>query len=992
MSPSDSASGHAPTPAFVGRGPHLDRLLTEAAGVAGGLSHATLLLGDAGIGKTRLIAEYLERSPLAQSAVGGCLEMGTEGVAFAPFASVVRQLVRDGVTGGGAAGTAGGELARLVPGLGAAPAATEESRARLFEAVLTLLEERSRPGGLVVVVEDLHWSDASTRDLLVFLIRNLDTAPVHLVVSVRSDDLHRTHPLRRLLPDLERLPRVSRLDLAPFSRGEVAQQAAALGHSSTDPDLLLERSGGNPLFVESFLSDPDPLGTALPDGPRELLLRAVEPLPEATRRVLGLASVAGDRVDHVLLAEVADRSGLSEDELDQALRPAIDARVLRTTGTGYVFRHALLADAVFDDLMPGERVRAHRRYADAAEQGLPGLTSGESAAHLARHAYAAHDHPRALTAGWEAAGHAVATAAHPEHLALLERVLELWELVPDAAERLGLPYGELLRRTCLAAQVSGSLRRAVAHASAGLRETDPAAEPELTAGLLFARGRALKDLGRSDALEDLHAADELLPEEHPGRPAVATATATVLMLLGRDEEAEEAARRAVGVAQRAGDRVNEVDALMTLASLASLWDKGYSLGTDPADGSASWPASRSVRGPADADLLRRVVRIAQETGQVQLEVRGWRHLSAHLAHDLRLQESYRAAERGLERCAELGVLRTQGLGCASAMASQLNNMGRTGEAWELLRLFPHGQEREEARVRSLMSLLCTFRGEWQQAQEALDTFVRLLPRDVSTPMEYLNYYYSAMYLRMCRGELIAAARVVEEGQADIGMLDSGRFYFHGLAVVGELVARLRRLSDPEAARLAEFLTERLGANLRHDRGEITSLGLLGRRILLGFLATDPVESLAHMEEAIPVAESAHHWGLLSTSLSGALRAAYEVGEDVRARELLERYERLADEDDVFLLRQELADLRALLEPGSEPEAPRAAPAALPSGVTPREAEVLAEVAKGLSNREVGEALFISAKTVSVHLTNLMAKLGADNRTAAVAKGRELGLL
>ena len=112
---------------FVGRRPQLDRLLDEARAVAAGHPRITLVCADAGIGKTRLLTEHLSRTPLARSAVGGCLELGTEGIAYAPFTTVLRHLVRSG-----GPGTAeGGELARLVPGLGPVPETTEESRGRL---------------------------------------------------------------------------------------------------------------------------------------------------------------------------------------------------------------------------------------------------------------------------------------------------------------------------------------------------------------------------------------------------------------------------------------------------------------------------------------------------------------------------------------------------------------------------------------------------------------------------------------------------------------------------------------------------------------------------------------------------------------------------------------------------------------------------------------------------------------------------------------------
>ncbi|WP_017588813.1 helix-turn-helix transcriptional regulator [Nocardiopsis ganjiahuensis] len=973
MSPSE------PVSLFVGRRPQLEHLLSEAAAVGSGSARTSLVVGEAGIGKTRLISEYLSRTPLARTVVGGCLEMGTEGIAFAPFAAVLRQLVRDTE-----APVAGGELARLVPGLGPVPETTEESRARLFEAVLTFLEERARPGGLALVIEDLHWSDASTRDLLVFLLRNLGTTPVHLVVSVRSDDLHRAHPLRRLLPELERLPGAGRVDLAPLTPEEVAEQATVLGHP-VDPDLLHARSGGNPLFVESLLADPAPLGTALPDTPRELLLRAVEPLPEDTRTVLGLASASGDRVDHTLLAEVAAGFGIGDVDLDRALRPAVDARVLRATGTGYVFRHALLAEAVYSELLPGERVRTHRRYVEALDRNGPGRIPGETAAQLARHAHIVHDHPRALNAAWVAVEHAEASAAHPELLELLERVLELWEVVPDAEEILGLPHGELLRRACHAAHVYGGVRRAAAHAAAGLRVTDPATHPDLTGELFMARGRARSDEGRADALEDLRAAAEYLGHDHPRRPALDAVSAIVLMRLGRDDEAEWAARVAVASAQRIGDEASEVEALMTLANLLG---EPQAIEDDPTGQRQSTGRRRSgdSEGEAVIAMLHRAIDLARRTGQVRMEIRAWRNLAAHLDHQLRMEEAYRAAERGWERCAELGISRSQGLGCGLAMVGLLANMGRFDEAEALLAGLPRGESRQAAHRLDTEALHHTFQGRWEQAEEALSDFVRIMPREVSSPLEYLNHYYARLYLLMYRGELVEAALAVEHAHRDIGMLEPGRFPYSGLSVVGELVFRLRVRGGGEELRRAEALTALLRANLDHYRGRVSPLDRLGRRVIRGFLAEDPLEALELFSEVALVAEASLNHGILLQALTGSFHSALRWGDPARARALLERFESLERESREWVLRRQAGEMRAALR-AAAPD-----PAALPAGLTPRELEVLHEVAKGSSNREVGRALFISAKTVSVHLSNLMAKLGADNRTAAVARARELGLV
>ncbi|WP_017588812.1 helix-turn-helix transcriptional regulator [Nocardiopsis ganjiahuensis] len=955
MSPSVSS-------AFVGRRQQLDSLLSDAARAREGESRAVLLCGDAGMGKSRLLEEYLERTPMGHAALGSCLELGAEGIAFAPFTALLRQLVRAVGDGGG---TTGGELARLVPGPGSpAEGADDNGRARLFEAVLVFLEGCARSGGLSLVIEDLHWSDASTRDLLVFLLRNLDAVPVHLVVSVRSDDLHRTHPLRRALPELERLPRVNRIDLEPFSRQAVAEQAAALRGSALDPvalELLLERSGGNPLFVESFLAAPD--GGSVPDGPRELLMRRVEPLAAGTRKVLGLASVAGDRVDHGLLAEVAEASGVGEDDLDGALREAVDAQVLRATETGYVFRHALLAEAVKEDLLPGQRVRAHRRYAQVLESGVPGLPRAEAVAQLAHHAYAAHDHPRALAAAWEAADQARAASAYPEHLELLERVLELWELVPDADERLGLPYGELLLAVCRAAQIAGSMRRAVEHATEALADLDPRAEPELAARLLVARGLAFKELGRLDALDDLRAAAELLPEGHPERAAVGATTGTVLMMQGRSDEAEQVTRSAIEEARACGDRASEADALITLGSLLD------------------------VTGSEEAlNLLREGIGIARELGEDQVEMRGLNNLGGSHNGRFEYEEWLACAEEALARCVELGVFRSQGVMYVNGVASALTALGRFAEAKAKLNTNPTSDDLAGGRRQALIAQLAAVEGDWETSHRALAEFARLLPRDTTTTVEYMSDHYTRLLLLLHGpdGRPAEAARKILEWEGETGIISQTRYSASGLSTMALAVWRLRRRGGAGDRELADELAAELAAVLAREDWPVSPMGELTRHASRAFLEEDPERSLEHWDRALPLAERAQ--GLFrGECLYGAFWAAHGAGETGRARDLLGRAEALLAELDLHIVRQLVDEMRAALAEAAP------VPAALPAGLTPREAEVLVEVAKGLSNREVGEALFISAKTVSVHVTNLMAKLGVNNRTAAVARARELGL-
>ncbi|NED59216.1 AAA family ATPase, partial [Micromonospora aurantiaca] len=200
-----------------------------------------------------------------------------------------------------------GGLARLLPEFGEpeTDAASGEERARLFEVVLTLLERLAEKGPVVLAIEDAHWADRSTRDLLAFLVRNLGGGPVLIVLTYRTDELHRTHPLRQLLAGLERLERVRRVEIGKLTRADVSVLVAQLlGHSP--PPGLVERiearSEGNPLFIETLLGDDGELACELPESLRDLLLAGVQRLPEETQDVLRDASGGSTRIEHALLS------------------------------------------------------------------------------------------------------------------------------------------------------------------------------------------------------------------------------------------------------------------------------------------------------------------------------------------------------------------------------------------------------------------------------------------------------------------------------------------------------------------------------------------------------------------------------------------------------------------------------------------------------------------------------------------------------------------
>ncbi|MBR8742060.1 helix-turn-helix transcriptional regulator [Nocardiopsis sp. MG754419] len=993
---------HDPSAVFVGRHPHLSTLAADGRRARRDGARAVLVCGEAGVGKTRLIEEHLRRVPGVRSAVGGCLEVGADGLPFAPFTALLRALLRAG--GPSTAPTA--DLGRLLPELGGAGGGTDEGRARLFEAVLTFLEERARPEGLTLVLEDLHWADASTRDLLVFLLRNLGSAPVHLVVSVRTDDLHRAHPLRRLLPELQRLSRVGRLDVGPLSREEVGAQATALRGTGPDPedlDLLWERSGGNPLFVESLVNGPAHIGSALPEGLRDLLLASVASLSEPTRGVLGLAATAGGRVPHTLLAAVARRAGISEEDLEAALRPAIDAQALRTTDEGYVFRHALLAEAVHADLLPGERVRAHRRYAEALHRGVPRMSEREQAVRLAHHAHAAHDRPLALEAAWRAADHVAAVDAYPEQMSLVERVLELWDQVPDAGERLGSERVDVLVRAAEACLVAGAVRHAVGHADDGLAalgitghhgtidKENPPAEAERIALLRHARALALMEMGLDGALEDLAEASVLLPRHHPRSAAVLATFSATLLMRGHHQHADTGARRALDLARELGDRRSEADALVTLGSLLEHRERGCGL----------------------ADL-ERGIRLAREIGDVQAEIRGLTDLGGVLKSHGRVEESAEVSLEGLRRCRALGLTRTRGGAFVYGIAVTRFDQGRFDEAEALLDGI-HDSGVVGARALVLRMHLDLYRWRPDAVRAAADRFRRVLPERDSAPVEHLPAHMVRQQLALHEGRLEDAGRISltlltsADGRRGMAAVTHG-LYRSTLPWHAWVLALLAEEPDGESRLLAARIEEALDAlppDVIHSDARAAALAARAWR------GRDPAASLELFERALDelgptgpvVSHAEYHLGAAHAALRAEAR-------DAAVRHVDALYDR-AVAHGMTLFEREALVLRARHgwpEPGRPPVVGAAvAPAALTaghesaasgtaastasrSGLTRRELEVLTEVARGSSNREIGATLFISAKTVSVHITNLMNKLDVNNRTAAAAKGRDLGLL
>src|SRR5579875_1764086 len=474
---------------LVGSASELARLLAQLDSVATGEAAVALVSGDAGVGKTRLITELAARARERGFTVlaGRCAELG-DSVPYLPLADALRSVVGEASATVAELVADRPVLGRLLPehGPGVAERADgrELARQQLFGAVLGLLSELAESSPVLLIFEDLHWADRSTRDLVTFLSRVLHRERVAVLGSYRTDDLHRRHPLRPVVAELLRLPNVTPIDLGPLDQAALAEHIGTLAGLSKRGTLdaselitILERAEGNAYYAEELLAASAD-GEELPAGLAALLMTRVEQLSATAQQALRAAAVGGRRVDDEL---VMAASGLSAPEYEEAIREAVAHQLLATDGhEGFTFRHALLREAIYADLLPGERTRLHATLAGllADERRLDSVPG--SAAELAHHCLASHDIAGAFAASVRAGKEAERLAAPAEAHRHYDQALALWERV-DEPERLGgTTRGKLGLLSANNAAASGDVAGAV-HQLRRIRGLLPAGEDPLLA-------------------------------------------------------------------------------------------------------------------------------------------------------------------------------------------------------------------------------------------------------------------------------------------------------------------------------------------------------------------------------------------------------------------------------------------------------------------------------------------------------------------------------
>jgi DNA-binding NarL/FixJ family response regulator len=980
---------------LVGRDTELARLRALLHDAAAGRAVTGLVSGDAGIGKSRLVAEAMEIAEREGFTVlcGQCAEIG-DSVPYLPFADAFRTApphIEKAVK-------ARPVLSRLLPdGDGQAQEADWAGLARqqMFGAALSLLSELAASSPVLLVIEDLHWADATTRHLLTFLARMLHRERVAIIGTYRTDDLHRRHPLRSVIAELLRLPMVALVELGPLSAAALAEilsnvQNAPSRVSAATLNSLVERAEGNAYYAEELLtasctggSTGDGTGGTLPTGLAELLLSRVERVSDAAQQVLRAAAVAGGGADDLVRAA----SGLPDDAYEEAVREAAGQQLLAPDGPdGYKFRHALLREAVYGDLMPGERTRLHARLASLLAD-VPG-----AAAELAHHSMASHDIPGAFAASIRAGGEAERIGAPAEAHRHYDLALELWVRV-EAADRIaGMTRGKLGLKSALAAAASGDVPRSV-HLLRHIRDWVPGeAGPTESPG--FAENTELRcRVGErlayhllqsentqwyAEALDVARATVLETPCEPPTwyRARAMATYAIALMAAHRYDDAWDWVGQAREAARAAGSASVEADALATNGQLAL----------------------RAGRSGDAISMFTAAIEQAGAAGAVGVRLRAVSHLAAEYLARGELLEAGNLSHRGIEWAEAEGlVLAPFGLDLQHLHFQAHFAEGRWDATQEVADGFPVRVTRQAEAVLSAMALFIDVaRGNPAVGERRVwlepfwdDVFVAYIARGILAE--------HALWQGDCERALAEAEAAIDADAWPAHSPSVIRVTAIALAARADRAARLRGTgdvsgADAEAAAGAALLeVAREGAS--YPARPKAVLGPEGR----GWLARCEAEyarltgtnSPEHWEKCLAEFGPGYVYETARTQWRLA-EALAEAGRRDEAAAVWRAARGTATRLGAAPLGAALDDLarRARLDPAHTGS--RGGHAGRPAGASPlaaltdREREVLSLLTRGMSNREIGTELFITPKTASVHVSNILAKLGAASRTEAAA--------
>jgi DNA-binding CsgD family transcriptional regulator/tetratricopeptide (TPR) repeat protein len=928
---------------IVGRSAERAVLSAAYARAAAGEPQVVLITGAAGIGKTSLAEELCQQASAAGAQVrtGESAPLAGAALAYGPFVAAL-----------------GEQAAWLLDDDG--PGGMLAARHRLFLRVLGLLGDLAAAGPLVLLLEDLHWADESSRELLAFLAVRLRRVPVLLAATVRDEDLDSGQ--RWWLTELGRRPGVSRLRLAGLADAEMAELVTALfpdGVSADQVAAVVSAADGNPLYAQE-------LASAGPDGPpasiADAVLARAAGLTDPARAVVDQVSAADGGMSHDLLAATV---ALEEGLLITAAREAVASGLLVGQRDGYAFSHGLIRQVLYDHLLPGERRRLHRSLAEALA-----ARAGVSQGSLAQHWHLAGCSDRAAPAALAAARQAVSARAYPEAVRHYALAIELQAWLPQ-------PATGLFDEAAQAAGWAGDPGRAAGWMAAALGLSGDA--------LVTDRVRRLERLGRylweagdphaaADASEE---AVTLLPEgpASPLRARVLAALATHRMLLGEFAAAVPAAERAVSEARQAGAVAEQAHGLATLGVLLA------------------------ERGDQDAGIaaLRSSFTLAREAGSIEDVVRAAVSHMYLLHTAARFTEALEVGQAGREAVRSLGAPPSLTSGLDNNTVAVLTAIGRWAEADQLLAELVGESTAKATRYLELMQLeLAVGRGDAARAARLAAALAK------GPPEPRLDGPLHACLAEQAlnSGDLAAAADEVMAGLAalegtawadtEIRLLAAGARAAADLAALPR-IAWPRDIAEPWEPMAATF-ADRAQAILAAGRGgepAIAAFAALAAAEHARQFGSDDRATWRSVAGAWQVAGEPYREAYARLREAEAAVRGARREQALRALEAGQALARGLPSAPLLGMAQELAR-RARLD--SRPKQARPASGSARFDLTGRETEVLALLAKGDSNRQIARALFISERTVAVHVSRILDKLGVRNRTEAATAGARLALI
>jgi DNA-binding CsgD family transcriptional regulator len=1027
--------GMATPAAFVGREDELSRLLAALANQ----TRLVLVVGDAGVGKTRLAGEAMARAAVTGMVTvrGECLPLG-EQLPLLPVAAALNDLAR--LDSGGLLDAAlhaapeyvRGEVGRLLPRLGSGSGPEQGGweqgwqRGRLFLAVAELLDAaaRSSGAGVALVVEDVHWADSASLDFLTFLTRAGYRDAVTVVATCRGDEAPAAH-VADWLAQVRGAAGVEEIRVRPLSRAELAGQVAGLAGGPVQPrvvDELYARAEGNPFFTEQLvaatLADTSEGGSlqvpaGLPARLAELLAARAGRCAGHARAVLAGLAVAGRPLAEDPLAAV---TGLDAVAVRDGLRELAAARLLAedTSGGEYGPRHALLAEAVAAGLLPGERAALHGSMARALA-----ATGDDRVAEVAGHWQAAGNPAAELPARIAAAEAAERVFGYAEAAAHWQRAIELGQALPGAGD--------------------AALGQARPGAADTVRAVDPVGAADAAGiGVPQMYVRAIDTLDWSGAGVRAERVAEEAFRRFAGHadPAIAAAVchrAGRWRATGVPDAGLALIKEALRLFEQAPPSADQAEAWLDYADLF-LWSAGgWSDGTVPALNRALTIAEATGATALIPRVLARIAASAFRRGQVEegfaVLGRGWTLARAMddvgaqvwLAANesdalLKLANFAKAAEVAMRA---LGPARDAGLQAswrATILASNASEAllagGRTAEAAALIDpLITGPPDRDSWLVHLARADIDLLRGD-AGAAAARRRLTDAIPARLGYYVDYARESAQrAVELAVWAGR---PGDALEEVRRVLGLFKvsdltifCGRLLATGMRACADLAEQARAHRDEPAAHAAEAAADDLASWVDHMAGA----PFAEHR----FAATSPAERASWDAERTRLAGASdpEAWGRAAKTWEGLScphRAGYawwrhaqaqlDAGQPAgEATAALRAAAAAADGHAPLLAQVRLLAERARipLQPQAQPQAsdasqapPERAPARY--GLTGRELAVLRLLATGRSNAQIGAELYISPSTASVHVTSILRKLGVSSRVQAAALAERAGLL